>query len=225
MRAMGLLASTLAGMLLLPAVAVCAAPEAGHGNSGISPPAAHIRSEAQSMPHPGIQPGHKQRAPMGGAGGDAVGAPSGGFHGGEGMRGNIESGLIVSGEGRIVSTRPREMDSADAPGADSRPAAHATHAKPATIRAGLGVRSLSPAERQYLGVSDGGLLVTSVGDVAARQAGLKEGDVVLMLDGVSVSEPDQFRQLLQQLPHDRPVPVLVRRPGTTLFLPLESPAH
>ncbi len=222
---MGLLVSLLAGLLLLPTTAVCAGPGTGHGSSGIAPPAAHVRTEAQSMPHPGGQPGQKQRAPMGGASGDAVRAPSGVFHGGEGMRGNIESGLIVSGEGRIVSTRPGEMDSSGTPSADSRPAAHAARAKPASVHAGWGLRTLNPAERRYLGVSDGGLMVTAVGDAAARQAGLKEGDVVLMLDGISVNDPDQFQQLLHQLPQGRPVPVLVRRPGTTLFLPLESAAH
>ncbi len=212
----------MAGMLLLPAVGVCAGPGMGHGSSGLEPPAAHARSESPSLSHPS-QPGQKQRAPLGGSNGDAVQAPSGVFHDGEGMRGNIESGLIVSGEGKIVSTRHGE-ESETAPPADSRPAVHLARAKPAAVHAGLGVRTLNPAERRFLGVSDGGLVVTSVGDAAARQAGLKEGDVVLMLDGISVNDPDQFQQLLHQLPHGRPVPVLVRRPGTTLFLPLGSPA-
>ena len=175
------------------------------------------------MLRPG-QPGQKQRAPMGGSSGDTVQSPPGVFHEGMGLRSNIESGLIVTGEGRILSTRPDGEDDAGVPSADSRSAAHANRTKPAAARPGLGVRTLNPAERRYLGVTNGGLLITSVADAAARQAGLKEGDVVLMLDGVSVSDPDQFQQLLHQLPHDRPVPVLVRRPGGTLFLPLESPA-
>lgn len=224
MRAVGLFVTLSAGMLLLPATGACAAPGKGHGSSGIEPPAAHARSEAPSMLRPG-QPGQKQRAPMGGSSGDAVQLPLGVTHEGLGLRSNIESGLIVTGEGRILSTRPGSEDDTGVPSADSHPAAHVNRAKPASARSGLGVRTLNPAERHYLGVTNGGLLVTSVADEAARQAGLKEGDVVLMLDGVSVSDPDQFRQLLHQLPHDRPVPVLVRRPDSTLFLPLEYPAH
>ena len=220
---MGLLASMLAGTLLLPATAVCAGPGMGHGSSGLEPPAAHVRSESPSLQHPS-QPGQRQRAPLGGANGDAVQAPAGVYHDGEGMRGNIESGLIISGEGRIVSTRPDGQDDAQ-PSAGSHPDPHPAAAKSAAVSAGLGVRTLNPAERRFLGVADGGLVVTSVGGSAARHAGLKEGDVVLMLDGISVNDPGQFQQLLHQLPHDRPVPVLVRRPGTTLFLPLGSAAH
>lgn len=211
---MGLIPYLLAGLAVLPAAGLCAGPGNGHGVSGIEPPAAHARGDSPSIQHPG-QPGQKSRAPMGGAGSDAMQPPSGYSHDGEGLRGNLESGLIVSGDGKIVSTRPGEQDDAAAP-ADTHPAAHAARAK----RAGLAVRTLSQAERHYLGVSDGGLVVTSVDGDAARHAGLKEGDVVLTLDGVSVSDPDQFQQLLHQLPRDRPVPVLVRRPGSTLFLPL-----
>ena len=215
---MGLLLSLLLGMFLLPVAGVCAGPGMGHGSSGLEPPAARARNDSTVIQHPS-QPGQKQRAPMGGSTGDAVQAPSGVMHDGEGMRGNIESNLVVSGDGRIVATRPGEEDDGATPASDSHPTAHSTHAKPAAARTGLGVRTLNPAERRFLGVSDGGLVVTSA-DASARQAGLKEGDVVLMLDGVSVNDPSQFQQLLHQLPHDRPVPVLVRRPGSTLFLPL-----
>jgi serine protease Do len=64
--------------------------------------------------------------------------------------------------------------------------------------------------------------VSKVAQGAARKAGFQVGDVVLMLDGVSVTDPVQFQRLEQQLPYDRPVPVLVQRPGATLFLPLHA---
>lgn len=85
---------------------------------------------------------------------------------------------------------------------------------------GLKVRSLSDRERAAYGLSDGGLVVVSVGQGAALQAGFKQGDVVLMLDGVSLTSPTQFHELMLSLPRDRPVPVLVRRPNADLFLPL-----
>ena len=89
---------------------------------------------------------------------------------------------------------------------------------------GLTVRPLTSAERQSLGV-DGGLLVTGVSAGRGLKAGFQPGDVVLSLDGVDITTPDQFYKLAQKLPHDRPVPVLVHRPSTTLFLPLEAPAR
>jgi serine protease Do len=89
---------------------------------------------------------------------------------------------------------------------------------------GLSLRGLNGVERRVFGVPDGGLLVAGVGQGVARRAGFKTGDVILMLDGVPVSSASQFRQLELQLPHDRPVPVLVQRPDGTLFLAL-SVAH
>ncbi|HEY3859359.1 MAG TPA: PDZ domain-containing protein [Gammaproteobacteria bacterium] len=89
---------------------------------------------------------------------------------------------------------------------------------------GLTVRLLTAAERQSLGV-DSGLLVTGVSAGMGLKAGFQPGDVVLSLDGVDVTTPDQFYKLAQKLPHDRPVPVLVHRPSSTLFLPLEAPAR
>jgi serine protease Do len=80
---------------------------------------------------------------------------------------------------------------------------------------------LSDTERQELNLPQGGVRVTGVGFGSALRAGFRPGDVVLSLDGVTVTDPAQFRQLMRQLPHDRPVPVLVQRPGTHLFLPLD----
>lgn len=90
---------------------------------------------------------------------------------------------------------------------------------------GLKVRSLNDRERATYGLSDGGLVVVSVGQGAALQAGFKQGDVVLMLDGVSLTSPTQFHELMRGLPHDRPVPVLVHRPNADLFLPLGTETH
>ena len=90
---------------------------------------------------------------------------------------------------------------------------------------GLKVRALSDAERHDLGITEGGLRVTSVAEGNAQNAGFRAGDVVLMLDGVAVTSPNQFRKLMSRLPHDRPVPVLVRRPNSNLFLPLDAPGR
>lgn len=89
---------------------------------------------------------------------------------------------------------------------------------------GLTVRPLTQAERQANGL-DGGLMVTDVSGGLGQRAGFQPGDVVLSLDGVDLTSTDQFYRLIQKLPHDRPVPVLVHRPNTNLFLPLGAPAR
>lgn len=89
---------------------------------------------------------------------------------------------------------------------------------------GLTVRPLTQAERQANGV-DGGLMVIDVSGGLGLKAGFQPGDVVLSLDGVDLTSADQFYKLVQKLPHDRPVPVLVHRPNSNLFLPLGIPAR
>ena len=85
---------------------------------------------------------------------------------------------------------------------------------------GLVTRVLTKDERKQLKVSQGGVWVEQVGRGAAQRAGVKPGDVLLMLDGMTVSGPQQIQHLEKQLPN-RPVPLLVRRPDATLFLALQ----
>lgn len=89
---------------------------------------------------------------------------------------------------------------------------------------GLTVRPLTTAERQAMGVG-AGLIVTDVTGGLGLRAGFQPGDVVLSLDGVDVTSADQFYKLTQKRPRDRPVPVLVHRPNTNLFLPLGAPSR
>ena len=89
---------------------------------------------------------------------------------------------------------------------------------------GLTVRLLTPAERQANGL-DIGLVITEVSGGLGLKAGFQPGDVVLSLDGVDLTSTDQFYKLIQKLPRDRPVPVLVHRPNSNLFLPLGAPAR
>ena len=87
---------------------------------------------------------------------------------------------------------------------------------------GLALRSLTGAERRRLDLASDGILVDHVADGSGRRAGLRPGDVLLSLNGIAVTSPRQFVHLEQQLPADRPVPLLVRRQGNNLFLPLKA---
>jgi len=131
------------------------------------------------------------------------------------MPGNADADVRVRNRLRarsaVLDTVGQAHDSSMAEGGD-----------PQTL--GLTVRQLTAAERQALGV-DSGLVVTGVSAGMGLKAGFQPGDVVLSLDGVDVTTPDQFYKLAQKLPRDRPVPVLVHRPTNTLFLPLEAPAR
>jgi len=85
---------------------------------------------------------------------------------------------------------------------------------------GLATRALAPDERRQFGIWQGGVLVERVERGAAQGAGVRPGDVLLMVGGNSITGPSQLQRLEKQLP-DRPVPLLVRRPDETLFLALQ----
>ncbi|MBU6421158.1 MAG: Do family serine endopeptidase [Gammaproteobacteria bacterium] len=86
---------------------------------------------------------------------------------------------------------------------------------------GLVTRALTKNERKQLNINQGGVLVEQIGRGVAQRAGVKPGDVLLMLYGVAVTGPQQLQHLEKQLP-DRAVPLLIKRPDATLFLALQA---
>ena len=55
----------------------------------------------------------------------------------------------------------------------------------------------------------------------ARKAGVRRGDVILMLNNVEVTDAKQFRELVENLPAGKSVPLLVQRRGGPVFLALK----
>lgn len=87
--------------------------------------------------------------------------------------------------------------------------------------AGLKVGPLSAQQRQRLHV-DGGVMVEMPGPVG-RQAGLQRGDVVLSVNGKTVSSAEGFRSALGAAGKGGTVALLVQRDGARQFLPLRLP--
>lgn len=77
-----------------------------------------------------------------------------------------------------------------------------------------------PADlQQELNIS-GGVLVKEVSDGPGQAAGLRSGDVITQIGGTLVETVEALRSLVDQLPQDRPIPVLVVRGGNSTFLTL-----
>ena len=66
----------------------------------------------------------------------------------------------------------------------------------------------------------GGVLVKEVGDDPALSAGLRAGDIITQVGGREISEVSDLQNMLDSLPTDRPIPVLVVRGGNSTFLTL-----
>jgi serine protease Do len=82
------------------------------------------------------------------------------------------------------------------------------------------VVALTPEQREASALESGGVLVARVADGPAARAGLRRGDIILSLDSRAVDNPEQLAKLVQKLPKDQPVPMLVQRDEARLFLPL-----
>jgi serine protease Do len=91
-----------------------------------------------------------------------------------------------------------------------------------TNRLGLALRDLSPEERETL-VSGSGVWVEEVESGPAEQAGLRTGDVILMLDRQAIPDVATFDRLLEAIPPGRSVAVLVQRGEGRMFHAIRVP--
>lgn len=65
-----------------------------------------------------------------------------------------------------------------------------------------------------------GVVVRAVNGGPARSAGLQAGDVVTQVGGAEIRSAQAFKNMVDELPTDRPIPVLVVRGGNSTFLTL-----
>lgn len=86
---------------------------------------------------------------------------------------------------------------------------------------GMTVAELTSAERQQLNIPNGGIKVRSVDSGPAFQAGLRAGDVIVGFNQKPVDTLQHFMDLVQHMPTNKPVPVLVQRGDNRLYLALQ----
>lgn len=92
-------------------------------------------------------------------------------------------------------------------------------------RLGIVVSALTEAQRNRLELKNSvGVMVDSVApDSAAYDAGIRKGDVIVMLNQEEVASPDALRQQIKRLSKGKSVAVLVQRNADSIFLPLRVP--
>jgi len=78
-----------------------------------------------------------------------------------------------------------------------------------------------PADKKEELEVDGGIYVEAVKSGPASRAGLQRGDVILKFNNSDVQDVKQFRELVKKMPVGKPVPVLVQRRGSPIFLALK----
>ena len=88
---------------------------------------------------------------------------------------------------------------------------------------GLRVESLTAEQRKQLDLGKRGIVVRGVEAGPARSAGIRPGDVILMINNQDVTSAEQFTKLVKTLPAGKSVPVLIQRGEAPVFLPLKIP--
>lgn len=76
-------------------------------------------------------------------------------------------------------------------------------------------------QRKRLGLEQQGVLVTSVSQGAASQAGLRRGDVIMLINNEKIDSVKTFNDVVANLPRGKSIPVLIQRRGNPIFLALK----
>jgi serine protease Do len=88
-------------------------------------------------------------------------------------------------------------------------------------RLGIAVEDLTSDQRHRLEIKKGGVVVKDVTDGPAADAGIHRGDILLKLNGHDIKNVRQFRELIAKLPVGKPLPILIQRNSSPIFLALK----
>jgi serine protease Do len=84
-------------------------------------------------------------------------------------------------------------------------------------RLGVAVRPLTPEEQRQADVK-GGLLVEQSGGAAGR-AGIRQGDIIVAVNGQSIGDIDQLRGIIAK--SGKKAAILIERGDSRIFVPVD----
>ena len=131
----------------------------------------------------------------------------------------VQVKLIRNGKPLTVKVRIGELPPED----DVKLVGPAEKDKASNNRLGAVVSDLTSEQKQALEGKKSGVYVEDVKGGPARNAGLRRGDVILMINNVDVKNLAHFQQLVKDLPAGKSVPMLVLRGSGPVFLALKMP--
>jgi serine protease Do len=88
-------------------------------------------------------------------------------------------------------------------------------------RIGVTVTDLTTAQRKAYDVAENGVVVTTIVPGAAFKAGIRKGDIILRLNDVEVKGVKHFAEIVDKLPDDHAVPVLIQRKSGPVFVAMK----
>jgi len=82
-------------------------------------------------------------------------------------------------------------------------------------------RNLTKEQKKELEIDDHGVLVQKINAGPAQNAGIRQGDVILLINNIKIKDLSHFNTLIKDLPKGRSIPILIQRQGGPLFLALK----
>jgi serine protease Do len=125
---------------------------------------------------------------------------------------------------RNGKTKEININIGELPAEDEMELAGSQAPKVSENRLGLMVSSVSSQLQKQLRLpSQRGVVVESATGQAAREAGIQQGDIIIMINQQEIEGVEHFNRLVKELPADKTVPLLVHRNTGPIFLALRVP--
>lgn len=122
--------------------------------------------------------------------------------------------VIREGERKTLSVLIGELQDSSAATTSEKPAAPVISNK-----LGLDVSPVDEETREQLGLEDDeGVLVNSIGEGPAALAGVREGDVITMLDSTTIKSLEDFEKAVESIESGASIAILVQREQGPIFL-------
>lgn len=124
---------------------------------------------------------------------------------------------------REARKRTLRVKIAELPEQDELADAGRTIKKDKSNKLGMTVVAINRAQREQYGIDKRGVLVKRIVEGPAREAGLREGDILLKLNYKDVNSVKSFTKILKKLPTNKSVPILIQRKRSPIFLAIKIP--
>ncbi|WP_455223502.1 DegQ family serine endoprotease [Kaarinaea lacus] len=129
---------------------------------------------------------------------------------------NVKVEILRNGKKKNLTVNLGELPDED------EVVASAPQSKPAEDnKLNIVVTDLTTEQRKNLEIKENGVLVSNVSSGPARKAGVRRGDVILMINNSDVKDTKHFKEIIDKLPEGKSVPLLVQRRGGPVFLALK----
>jgi serine protease Do len=83
------------------------------------------------------------------------------------------------------------------------------------------VKDLTDEQKKELEIENHGVLVDAVSEGPAQNAGVRKGDVILLINNIKIKDTQHFNEMVEKLPRDKSIPILLQRRGGPIFIALK----